>query len=213
LIVSNAGFPWRMASTGALFALSLALLAASDAQLDLRGRLLCSFWVCKAVCVRAALGIGAVCMMLTLYISQRAAESEKNLVRGIKIALTISGSRNPRDPYWNADKEDMLVLMRKGIALNRHYRKLTPIVADQLASWGDWGNAIWIWESVLDSRPNIVAIIANIARAHLEMGNIAQAQAYLARARRLQPTSAAVQTLETMIMTRGKKTDVQTGSP
>jgi hypothetical protein len=38
LIISNAGFPWRMASTGALFALMLAILGASDARLGYRWR-------------------------------------------------------------------------------------------------------------------------------------------------------------------------------
>ena len=37
LVVSNVGFPWRMASTGALFALCLAGLAASDARLGAVG--------------------------------------------------------------------------------------------------------------------------------------------------------------------------------
>ena len=37
LIVSNVGFPWRMAATGALFALCLAGLAASDARLGFAG--------------------------------------------------------------------------------------------------------------------------------------------------------------------------------
>lgn len=202
LIVSNAGFPWRMASTGALFALSLSLLAGSDAQLDLRGRLLASFWVCKGACVRSVMSIGAVCMMLALYITQRAEESERTLIRGIKLALTISRSGNPNHRYWDTTKQEMLDLMRKGIALNRHYRKLTPMAADELASWGDWKNALWIWESVLESRPNVVAIIANIARANLEMGNVRQTQAYLERAKRLQPTAPAVRTLEVILLAR-----------
>ena len=37
LMVSNAGFPWRLASTGLIFALSVAILAASDARLGLPG--------------------------------------------------------------------------------------------------------------------------------------------------------------------------------
>src|SRR5665647_521337 len=36
LIVSNAGFPWRLAGTGALLALGLAILAGSDARLSVR---------------------------------------------------------------------------------------------------------------------------------------------------------------------------------
>ena len=42
LIVSNIGFPWRLASTGCLFALGLALLAASDSRLQNRSIFLAS---------------------------------------------------------------------------------------------------------------------------------------------------------------------------
>jgi len=202
LIVSNAGFPWRMASTGALFAVSLGLLAGSDASLGLRGRLLSSQAMYKANAVKLALAVSVVCMMLAIYITQRAAYCERTLVRGIKLALTISKSGQPNNPYWNATKEEVLALMRSGIDLNRHYRKLTPMAADEMASWGDWKNALWIWESVLESRPNVVAIIANISRAYLVGGNLQQAQKYLERAKRLQPTAPAVRTLNVMFLER-----------
>jgi O-antigen ligase len=202
LIVSNAGFPWRMASTGALFAINLGLLACSDARLGLRGRLLSSQVSCKANAVKFALAVSVACLMLTIYITQRAAYCERNLVRGIKLALTISKSGQPNNPYWNATKEEVIALMRSGIDLNRHYRKLTPMAADEMASWGDWKNALWIWESILQSRPNVVAIIANVSRAYLVEGNLQQAQEYLERAKRLQPTAPAVRTLNVMFLER-----------
>jgi len=202
LIVSNAGFPWRMASTGALFALSLGLLAASDVSLGLRWRLLTSYIRCKVASVKMAFVIGMVCMALAIYITQRAAYCERILVRGIKLALTISKSGNPNHPYWNPVKEEVVALMRSGISMNRHYRKLTPMAADEMASWGDWKNALWIWESVLESRPNVVAVIANISRAYLEGGNLPQAEKYLERAQRLQPTAPAVRSLNVMLLER-----------
>lgn len=202
LIVSNAGFPWRMASTGALFALSLSLLAGCDARVGMRGWFLARSWTSSAGTVLLALISSAVCMMLALYVTQRAAIAERALIRGIKMALTITKSGDPRNQYWNQPKEEMLTSIRHGISLNRHYRKLTPMAADELASWGDWKNALWIWESVLESRPNVVAIIANIARAHLEMGNTELAQAYLKRAEELQPTAPAVKLLSVLILSR-----------
>lgn len=51
--------------------------------------------------------------------------------------------------------------------LIRTTESITPIVADALATWGDWKNATWIWESVLVLRPFIVAMIANVVRGHL----------------------------------------------
>ena len=48
LIVSNIGFPWRLASTGCLFALCLALLAASDSRLSFRGATAASRLSCRS---------------------------------------------------------------------------------------------------------------------------------------------------------------------
>jgi tetratricopeptide (TPR) repeat protein len=93
--------------------------------------------------------------------------------------------------------------MREGMAINPHYRKLSPLLADELAGWGDWKNAIWIWESVLASRPHVTAILSNLARAHLHLNQLAQAQGYWERARRLQPQAIAVRTLEVILLYRG----------
>ena len=85
----------------------------------------------------------------------------------------------------------MLQLVREGVAINPHYRKITPMVADELARWGDWANAVWIWESVLSSRPRIVAILTNVARGYAAMGQPDRARAYLMRAQRLAPDAPA----------------------
>ena len=96
----------------------------------------------------------------------------------------------------------MLELIRQGVEINPHYRKITPMVADELARWGDWKNATWIWESVLRSRPYIVAILTNVARGQLAMGNIDSALAYLERAKKLQARAPAVRSLEVMLLSR-----------
>ena len=202
LIVSNIGFPWRMAATGALFALCLAGLAASDARLG---------WSLPWVAVRLPwrprrAQVGAVimiaCLVLATFITLQAAEAERKIVRAARIALSISASGKPNDPRWNASKVEMLKLVEAGIAINPHYRKITPMVADELAKWGDWKNATWIWESVLSSRPNVVAILTNVARGHLTMGQTAQALVYLERAKKIQPRAAAVRSLEVILLNR-----------
>ena len=86
----------------------------------------------------------------------------------------------------------MLQLVREGIAINPHYRKVTPVVADELARWGDWRNAVWIWDSVLASRPNVVVLLTNAARGYDSLGQRDRALAYLERARRIQPQAPAV---------------------
>jgi O-antigen ligase len=73
-------------------------------------------------------------------------------------------------------------------------------VADQLVRWGDWRNALWIWESVVASRPNVVALLANSAQAHIQLGELPQAQAYFERARAIQPEAPVVHTLEVLLL-------------
>lgn len=202
MIVSNAGFPWHMASTGALFAISLGLLTASDAGISQSNEWLHSQFTLSATTLKFLLLVGLGNFILALYVTQRAINCERDLIRGIKLALTISQSGRPNDPYWDNAKKQMFQLLHNGIEENRHYRKLTPMAADEIASWGDWKNAAWIWKSVLESRPNVVAIVANLSRASLETGNMKEAQDYLERAKLLQPTAPAVRILNVMILER-----------
>ena len=202
LVVSNAGFPWRMASTGALFALGLAVLAASDIRLGLGGAALVRRMPWRPTTGRWVAGAGGVALLLAVYISALAMECESKLVRAAKIALTISRAGNPNDLAWRAARQEMLQLVREGVTINPHYRKITPMVADELARWGDWKNAVWIWESVLGSRPHVVAIMANIARGYSQGGNNPAALEYLKRAQALQPDAPAVRSMEIIFLSR-----------
>lgn len=200
LLVSNAGFPWRLASTGAMFALSLSILAASDVRLSRLTHQ--DEWrvVWRQSYTLWALCLTAFFMVLAAYITQQAIESESKLIRAIRWALTISKSEQPNHPRWDKAKADMLALTREGIAINPHYRKLTPMVADELAKWGDSANAIWIWESVLASRPNVAAIATNISREYLQIGNYQRSRDYFDRAAKLQPTAPAVRSLQAQLL-------------
>ncbi len=193
LWVSNAGFPWRMASTGALFALSLGLLATRRPCWRVR---------VSPPQVVAALCLSAVCSGIAASITLQAIECETKLVRAAKMALSISASGRPNAPIWLQDKREMLQLVEQGVRINPHYRKLTPIVADALASWGDWANATWIWDSVLASRPYVVVLLANAGRGHLLAGNWVTAQSYLERAEKIQPQAAALTALRAMLQRR-----------
>jgi O-antigen ligase len=205
LIVSNAGFPWRLASTAAMFALALGILAASDARLAFRG------WhgAQRLPWQPAWSQAGAVAMMialaLTAYISQKAAECEAKIVRGVKLALGVSQSGDPSNPRFDRTKGDILKLIKEGTDINPHYRKITPMVADEFAKWGDWRNAVWIWESVVSSRPYVVAILSNIARGYSQLGDMEKALAYLERAKKLQPSATSVRSLEVVLLSRTGK--------
>lgn len=201
-IVSNIGFPWRMASTGCLFALCLAMLAASDARLESGKSILSSRLSWKPAYSQLMAVFMMVCLALTAYISQQAAATEEKIVRAVKMALQISQSGDYNNPKWDKNKREMLTLIKDGVAINPHYRKITPIVADELAKWGDWTNAIWIWESVVTSRPYVVAILSNIARGYAQLGNNDKSLEFLERAEKLQPKATAVRSLKVILYSR-----------
>ncbi len=200
LLVSNAGFPWRLASTGAIFATGLGLLAASDSRRGASGwRWSCQLpW--RPVFSRAGFFASIFCLMLAGYISQQAAAAEYKIITAVKRALMISQSGDPTNPRWNKSKNEMLVLMDEGTRINPHYRKITPMVADHLARWGDWDNAIWIWESVVESRPYVVAMLSNLVRGYSQLGQHAKAMEFLERCKKLQPDSPAVRGLELLVL-------------
>jgi O-antigen ligase len=205
LMVSNAGFPWHLASTGALFAICLAILAASDIRKTAPGignmsevRRLA--W--RPVFSRMSIVVVLACTALAVYIAHQAAASERKIISAAKMALTISSSRDPQQLRWTKQKIQMLKLIREGIAINPHYRKLTPLVADELARWGDWKNAVWIWESVIASRPHVVAILSNIARGYAQLGDVPKAFELLARCKQLQPSAPGVRSLEVGLLSQ-----------
>lgn len=205
LIVSNIGFPWRLASTGCMFAISLALLAASDARLSIRGPAAASRLSWRPAYSQVLAVFMMVCLALTAYISQQAAATENKIVTAVKMALTISQSGDVNNPKWDKTKREMLKLAKEGIDINTHYRKITPMIADELAKWGDWKNAVWVWESVVLSRPYVVAMMSNIARGYSQLGNNEKALEYLARCEKIQPKAVSVRSLKVILMSRSGK--------
>ena len=205
LVVSNAGFPWRLAATGAMFALCLAILGASDARLKIKGLLATTRLNWQPAYSQAGAVAMMLCLALAAYISQQAALSEQKIVHAVKLALTISQSGEPNNPKWDRTKQEMLASIKEGTDINRHYRKITPMVADELAKWGDWRNAEWIWESVVSSRPYVVAIMTNIARADMQMGLNDKAKMYLDRYLKVQPSAPSVRSLQVIWLSRNGK--------
>jgi hypothetical protein len=94
----------------------------------------------------------------------------------------------------------LLKNIREGIEINPHYRKLTPMVADQLARLGDWENAIWIWESVAASRPHIAAIWSNLARGYARFGQSERALIAVYQWRRLQTNAFGAMALKITLL-------------
>jgi O-antigen ligase len=205
LIISNIGFPWRLASTDCMFALSLALLASSDARLQIRGFAAATRISWKPAYSQIMAVFMIFCLALTAYISQQSAAVEQKIVRAVKLSLAVSQSKDYNNPKWDKTKKEILTLTRDAVDINTHYRKITPMVADELAKWGDWKNAVWVWESVVISRPYVVAIMSNIARGYAQMGNNEKALEFLARCEKLQPKASSVRSLKIILMSRTGK--------
>jgi tetratricopeptide (TPR) repeat protein len=202
-LVSNAGFPMRLATTCAMFAVCIGLLMASDFRIHLErpsGFLRTITWR-KAQSTLALIGTSG-CICIALYIAGLAIVCESKFTRALKAALTISQSSQPGDPRWDSVKTKILEWTREGIAINPHYRKLTPSVADALASWGDWANAQFIWESTIQSRPYVSGILMNLARSQIDAGNFEQARQYLKRSQALQPLSVPNSSLQVLLLAR-----------
>jgi tetratricopeptide (TPR) repeat protein len=201
-VVGNAGFPWRTAGTGALFALSLSILAASDAKLYSAKIWLTRVRTPRPIATRIALLLAATCLAIAACISAIALRSERDLVRSLRISMMIGNSDDPLNRRWDTLKYQALQLAKEGISLNPHYRKLTPAIGDQFAQWGDLKTAIWIWESVLASRPHVLALLCNLSRAYMELGQLSVAKDYLERAQRLQQEVPEVRALEIELLLR-----------
>lgn len=214
LLVSAAGFPWRLATTGAMFALCLGLLAglnSTPAQVDADTRhRRHGAWVSPVIFTAGALApwSAVACvggLVLATFITWQAVRCERLIIGAVKMALTISASGQPDHPRWAQTKQNMLADLEQGIAINPHYRKITPMAADELARWGDWRNAVWVWESVIASRPYVLAILTNIARGYSQVGQAEAAQEFLARAKALQPLAPSVVSLEVILLTRANR--------
>ncbi len=202
LIVSNAGFPWRLASTGALFALGLAVLAASDARLGIREAFFATALRWRPGFSRATLASLVGCILLAAYITQQAAEAERKLVSAVKLAFHSAQSKISDAALSAKQKTQSLQNAREGIAINPHYRKITPRVADNLAASGDWANAVWIWESVAASRPHVAVIWSNLARGYTQLGQNERAMLALKQARQLQADAPGLPALEVILLSR-----------
>ncbi|MEJ6023244.1 O-antigen ligase family protein [Ramlibacter sp. PS4R-6] len=180
LVVSAAGFPWHLAATGAMFALGLGGLALPRGEISLSRR---SSIATSAVIV--------VALVLAAYATVTAARAESRLARAARIALEIGGTSNPNDVRWLPAKSEMLRLADEGMRLHPHERLMTPLVADELGRWGDWPNAIRIWEHVLRSHPNVAPMLANVARGYTAIGRPDLAAPYAERARLLRQMSSS----------------------
>jgi O-antigen ligase len=199
LIVANAGFPLHLAGTGALFALLLGLLAASDLHLGLKG--VGSFTVpWQRIFSNVGWGFCTAGLLLTIAITTQAVRAEHHIVRAIHLGNAVTQAQKLGQTPDAKLADEILQNIVAGIDINPHYRKLTPIVADKMAERGDWTNAITVWESVAASRPHIAAIWSNLAHGYAQVGKHEQAFHALHQWQRLQPQAVGMRALEVTLL-------------
>lgn len=202
LVVSSAGFPWRLASTGGLLVICLAVLASSDARLGIAESFYASAMRWHKGYSSIALVALVGCTTLAIYITQQAATTERKIVRAIELGMKTAVLGDYESSQMAADKSELLQTARQAISINPHYRKLTPIIAVQLAAKGDWTNAVWIWESLVVSRPYVAAFWYNLTKGYLHLKQYSSASAALSKLRALQPDAPGSRALEIILLSR-----------
>lgn len=202
LVVSLAGFPWRLAGTGMLFMLCLALLAASDRDLKLPDTLGGGTWRVS----RTALRIAGVALLMGVALATLAANqamrAEWAIVGSIHRFNHALQLRKTDPAAARRLQDEGVALVQKGIALNPHYRKLLSVPAQQLAGFGDWATTADVLQHIADSRPHIANVWSNLVLARIELQQADAARGALHELARLQPGTARVHSLELLLLSR-----------
>lgn len=210
LFVSNAGFPWHLASTAAIFATCLGILAASDKRIEEENKLSKQSLKPASRTTLFFLNIGLFVALITaIYTSIRTTQHEYAIIRAKRIGIVIS---DPNNKVKNRAQhyQDLLQNLRRGIEINSHNRDEVADVGEYLSKIGDWKNSVWAWESVLNSRPYVVAILANVSWGHAMMGDFNKAYEYLDRAKDIQPKARSLMTLDFLLLAKqGKLSEAQ----
>lgn len=202
LVVSIAGFPWHLAACGAMLALSLAMLAATDVATRPQGSLIVKRVKWQPGYNRLAIALVVVSILLATYVTQRAMRAEYKTVHALELASQFRAANLAHSDGADAIKSDMLQETREGITLNPHYRRFTALVAESLVHAGDWPNALWILETVAASRPQVSAIWAALANGYSTIGAHGRAWHALQQVQRLKPEAVSTLNLELAVLGR-----------
>jgi O-antigen ligase len=200
LTVSLAGFPLHLAGTGALFALCLAILAGSDHRLGIDESFYSKVVRWNPVHFRLGLALVLCAMVCAMYITLQAVRAEQNIVRAIQLGNgAIRAQKSGLAPSAERSAQSLRKL-REGLWIAPHYRKLSSVAADQLAQSGDLVNALWVWESIVASRPYIAVVWSNMARGYAQLGQNERALESLQHWQQLQPGAPGLLALEVALL-------------
>lgn len=205
-VVAFFGFPLHLASTSAIFSLSLGILCAKKIPQSKEAYRQMLYTIPNRFRY-ALICISCVLLFVSTQISKMAFECEDALVRAFELAEQSTHIKNHDSAEYISLVDEVKRQVNKGISINPHYRKLTPLIADVLASSGNWKDAIPIWISVSQSRPYVVAILSNISRGYALLDQHGEAANYLAKAERINPTTPSLKSLRIIIWSKSGRED------
>ncbi|BDT70712.1 hypothetical protein os4_02190 [Comamonadaceae bacterium OS-4] len=196
LLVSNAGFPWRLASTGAMFIVGLAVLAHADPRA----------YLASAATLRAGLVATGLAGLVILVVSGLAFRAEFSIIRSIQTLNLIL--KNPTMPpaEWQRLQTEAWDWLKKGVEIHPHYRKLTAQAGDGFAATGNLQAALWAQDSIAASRPYIPDVRANQVLLNVALDRNGPAAEAFAKLAALQPGTARTRALDILLMRRTGQT-------
>ena len=206
-VVSGTGFAWHLASTTGLLALTLGLLAARDTGPDAATPLQVPALGTIPRWRRGAMTVLTLLLLLDLYAFQRGARAEHAILHAVFEAATLPRNTTALDAPALARKTALLDELRRGIALNPHIRKFTPLVAEVLSTQDDWANTAWILRSVVDNHPCVYALWLGLTRAYVHLQQPGLAMDALHHMQQLRPTAPATHSLEIAVLAINGRND------
>ncbi|CAM8628497.1 RfaL Lipid A core - O-antigen ligase and related enzymes [Comamonadaceae bacterium] len=196
LLVSNAGFPWRLASTGALFMVGLAVLAHADPRP----------YLASAGTLRAGLVATGLAGLVSLVVIGLAFRAEFSIIRSIQTLNLILKNPNLPPAEWQRLQTEAWDWLKKGAEIHPHYRKLTAQAGDGFAATGNLHAALWAQDSIAVSRPYIPDVRANQVLLNVALDRNGPAAEAFAALAALQPDTPRTRALDILLMRRTGQT-------
>ena len=207
LLVCNAGFPLHLAACSALMAVCLGVLAASDQRIGTGEMFRAKALGMGSVQQYLALAVCLVCLVLTVDVSRRAMLAEYRIVSAIHLGNELLIAQKHSVAEDSARKAQMLDNARESLAINPNYRNFDAMVAEQFERLGDLPNALWVLESLAETRPNVASFRSGLAFTYSRLGQHDAAWRQLTELRRLRPTSIATDEVELVLLVNAKRTN------
>ncbi len=195
-VTSLAGFPLRLAATGSTFAVVIGCLAGLCVY-PIWGKSTIKLIHVPAIASKMMVTLSILATILAMHVSNEARLAEAYISRAISLSMSVNYKAPPEmQATMRATHQEAVNQIKLGIAKNSHYRKMTYLVSDKLASIEDWNNAAIVYDSIIDSRPFIPIILHSAAIVHERLRNYAKQLDYAERALKLRPAYATARSLE-----------------